>query len=66
MGFSWSGPAALWGSEILAAFQCLSQKSVYRALDCEGLIGRVSCIPDHLAPGVFAEPRNLSVPGIWD
>ena len=53
------------GSENLAAFQCLSQKFVFQAFDYEGLIGRVSCIPDHLTPEVSAEAGNLSVPGIW-
>ena len=30
-----------------------------------GWIGKVSCIPGHLALEVFDELRNLSVPGIW-
>ena len=30
-----------------------------------GWIGKVSCIPGHLALEVFVELRNLSVPGIW-
>ena len=59
MGLNWSGPAALWG------FKQLLQRSVFEAFDCMGWIGKVSCIPGHLALEVFVELRNLSVPGIW-
>ena len=64
MGLNWSGPAALWGSGIKAAFQCLLQRPVFEAFDCMGWIGKVSCIPGLLALKVFDELRNLSVPGI--
>ena len=43
----------------------LLQRSVFEAFDSMGWVGKVSCIPDHLALKVFVELKNLSVPGIW-
>ena len=66
MGLNWSGPAALWGFRDLSSFSmpfteiCISGIWLYM-----GWIGKVSCIPGHLALEVFDELRSLSVRGIW-
>ena len=41
------------------------QISVFQAFDYIGWIGKVRYVPGHLAPEVFADLRNLSIPGSW-
>ena len=59
--YGFVGQGQQLGSEILAAFQCLSQKFVFQAFDYEGLIVKVSCILDHLAPGAGCSKLTTSL-----
>ena len=65
MGLNRSGPAALWGFRNLSSFSMPFTEICIWGIWLYGLVGKVSCIPGHLALEVFVELRDLSVPGIW-